>query len=221
MNTFLKAVKSSLPVTFNFQVNEFSVEPPVHSDDEYEVMNQSHSSQTLSLVSPVEPTLSPIESNQHRPLSLDLNGRHTKSLSLPFATSPIKGPDESSSEEPSEVDSDEIDYSSEDDESMFMRSLPPDFFLNNLSGLKVDADNTDTQHCSSPDEEPAQELQSSERKPSKSSDLDLSAHKQTEAAEEQGGSDDDGLEEKQIKEVDDKEDEVHHERDQMEDETQR
>lgn len=212
-------MKSSLPVTFNFQVNEFSVEPPGHSDDEYEIMNQSQPSQTLSLVSPVEPALSPIESNQHRPLSLDLNSRHTKSLSLPFATSPIKGPDESSSEEPSEVDSDEIDYSSEDDESMFMRSLPPDFFLNNLSGFEVDADNTDTQHCSSPD--PAQELQSSERKPSESSDLDLSAHKETEAAEEEGGSDDDGLEKKQIQEVDYKEDEGHHERDQMEDETQR
>ncbi|XP_037537835.1 rho GTPase-activating protein 30 [Nematolebias whitei] len=214
------SVMDHMECGLSYQVNEFSVEPPGHSDDEYEIMNQSHSSQMLSLVSPVEPTLSPIESNQHRPLSLDLNSRHTKSLSLPFATSPIKGPDESSSEEPSEVDSDEIDYSSEDDESMFMRSLPPDFFLNNLSGLKVDADNTDTQHCSSPDEDPVQELHSSERKPSESSDLDLSAHKETEAADEEGGSDEDGLEEKQIKEVDDNKDEVHHERDQMEDETQ-
>ncbi|XP_017266337.1 rho GTPase-activating protein 30 isoform X2 [Kryptolebias marmoratus] len=211
--------------SLSYQVNEFSVEPPGHSDDEYEIMNQSQSSQTFALLSPNEPVQSPTESSPHRPLSLDLNSRHTKSLSLPYMTSPVEGPDESCSEdEPSEDDSDENDYCSEDDESMFVKSLPPDFFLNTLSRLEADRY---VPHCTGPDEDPLQELQSPERKLSKSSELDFSACKETEAADQEeagveGGGDEDGLDEKQVtKQVEEKEDDkVHHQRDQMENDAQ-
>lgn len=199
-------------------MKEFSVEPPGHSDDEYEIMNQSHSPQTLALLSPHEPTLSPTSSSPRRPLSLDLNSRHTKSLSLPYMTSPIQGPDESSSEG-EQVDSDENGYSSEDDESMFIRSLPADFFLSNLSGCEEDVGNTGL--SSSPDPEPGQDLPSSEIKLSGSSDLKASDCEETEAADVEGGGggdDEDGLEEGQMAKKDDK---VHPEVEQMENNTQR
>lgn len=194
-------------------MNEFSVEPPGHSDDEYEIMNQSHSSpQTLALLSPHEPTLSPTGSGPRRPLSLDLNSRHTKSLSLPYMTSPIEGPDESSSEEdPSEVDSNENGYTSDDDdESMFIRSLPTDFFLSTLSGCKEDEGNTGP--CSSPDPEPGRDLD-------KSPDPKASDCEETETADvEGGGGDEDGLEEEQMAKNNDT---VHPEVEEMDNNTQR
>ncbi|KAK2822784.1 hypothetical protein Q5P01_022849 [Channa striata] len=125
------SVLDHMDCSMSHQVNEFSVEPPGHSDDEYEMMSRS----------PVE--LQPYmhnenELNPHRPLSLDLHSRHTKSLSLPYMTSPVHGPEESSSdeEEDPEHDSDDNDYSSEEDESMFVKSLPPDFFLNDVPGFE-------------------------------------------------------------------------------------
>ncbi|XP_074543868.1 uncharacterized protein LOC141803766 [Halichoeres trimaculatus] len=127
-----------------YQVNEFSVEPPGHSDDEYEVMEQyqsSHHSSEDSDQHPETHMLSPTESHKHRPLSLDLNSRHTKSLSLPYMTSPVDGPEESSSEEEPEEDDNE-GYCT-DDEDMFVKSLPCDYFLNSLSGFEQGADRTD------------------------------------------------------------------------------
>ncbi|KAK5919927.1 hypothetical protein CgunFtcFv8_023784 [Champsocephalus gunnari] len=107
----------------SYQVNEFSVEPPGHSDDEYEVMDPSE------LQTELKPT---------RPLSVDSYNRRTKSLSLPYLTSPILRLEDSGSEEDAAAcDSD--DYSSDEDESMFIKSLPAEFFLNNLT-FERDAD---------------------------------------------------------------------------------
>ncbi|XP_040910517.1 LOW QUALITY PROTEIN: rho GTPase-activating protein 30 [Toxotes jaculatrix] len=131
-----------------YQVNEFSVEPPGHSDDEYEVMIQPHqpAEQEMPLqTDPETETQSQNELNPHRPLSLDLHSRHTKSLSLPYMTSPVDGPEESCSEEEDVGDnSDDNDYSSEEDESMFIKSLPPDFFLNSMANFELDADKQDS-----------------------------------------------------------------------------
>lgn len=107
------------------QVNEFSVEPPGHSDDEYEMMEQSECP-----VSPTDFQTLPQTSPQ-RLLTVDSYKRHTKSLSLPYMTSPVQGLDESCSDEDVPVDYSDPEYSSEEDESMFVKSLPPDFFLSN------------------------------------------------------------------------------------------
>ncbi|KAM7400158.1 hypothetical protein PAMA_004720 [Pampus argenteus] len=127
------------------QVNEFSVEPPGHSDDdEYEVMEQAQASQHPAELHhqppPITHTLCQTRSNSHRPLSLDVDNRHTKSLSLPYMTSPIRVPeDDLGSEEDVEGEySDDNDYSSEDDEdNMFYQSLPCDYFLN-INNLETD-----------------------------------------------------------------------------------
>lgn len=185
---------------FTIQVNEFSVEPPGHSDDEYEIMAQAQ--QPAGLQTHVQPdpdcqTLSQTELSPRRPLSLDLHSRHTKSLSLPYITSPIQGPEDSCSEdEVSQDDSYPNDYSSDEDESMFIQSLPPDFFLNTLSGIGRD---TDTQDRSHPDQGLLQELQSTEDKNCQSPDLQLPAYKETATGDEEqgdteGGEDEDGLE---------------------------
>lgn len=110
------------------QVSEFSVEPPGHSDDEYEVMEQPQLAEPRPDAQPAAaaPTT---QSNPHRQLSIDSQGRHTKSLSLPHMASPVFGSNESCSEEEAAVeDSDDNDYSSEEDESMFVKSLPCSFF---------------------------------------------------------------------------------------------
>lgn len=121
------------------QVNEFSVEPPGHSDDDYEVMEQAQAElQTHLQPGHKTHTESQTQINSHRPLSLDIDNRHTKSLSLPYMTSPVHGPEESCSEEEVVGEySDDNDYSSED-ESMFIKSLPPDFFLNNMNEFETD-----------------------------------------------------------------------------------
>ncbi|XP_071347066.1 rho GTPase-activating protein 30 [Trachinotus anak] len=154
--------------SFSYQVNEFSVEPPGHSDDEYEVMEQAQPSpHPAELQTQPQPDLethtkSPKELNPHRPLSLDLQSRHTKSLSLPYMTSPVHGPEESCSEEEDLGDnSDDDDYSSEEDESMFYKSLPPDFFLNNLNELELD---TVTQDSCTLDRLPVGPSESSEER---------------------------------------------------------
>lgn len=152
---------------FTFQVNEFSVEPPGHSYDEYEMMEQAQSShhptgaqEAATPVPDVHPH-SGAELKPHRPLSLDLHSRHTKSLSLPYITSPIHGQQESSSEEEvsAEDDSHDEDYSSGEDESMFVQSLPADFLLSTLSGLDLGAKESKR---SQSDQSQVQELPSSE-----------------------------------------------------------
>ncbi|XP_026168959.1 rho GTPase-activating protein 30 isoform X2 [Mastacembelus armatus] len=146
------SVLDHMDCSISYPKNEFSVEPPGHLDDEYEVMVQAQNLHhpVMELEAYLQPgsemySQSPTELKPHRPLSLDLQTRHTKSLSLPHMTSPVLGPEEFCSEE--EI-SDDNDYSSEEDEDMFFQSLPPDFFLNNLSGFEED---TDTQEgCTDP-----------------------------------------------------------------------
>ncbi|XP_047446541.1 rho GTPase-activating protein 30 [Mugil cephalus] len=135
----------------SYQMDEFSVEPPCHSYEEYELMEQPQSSQlpmdfqTQSLPCSETRTKSQSELKPHRRLSDDSQNRHTKSLSLPYMTSPVRGPEDLSSEEEDTGDEcGEHDYSSDEDESMFIQSLPADFFL---SGLEM---NTDTRDSSTP-----------------------------------------------------------------------
>ncbi|KAM4727663.1 uncharacterized protein FYW61_010881 [Anableps anableps] len=184
-----------------YQANEFSVEPPGHSDDEYEIMAQAE-----------RPTLSVTELNPHRPLSLDLHSRHTKSLSLPYMTSPIDGPEEDfcSDEGVSEDDGDGDDYSSDEDDSMFVKSLPPDFFLNNLSGLE-----SDSQDYPSPDRHLVQESQGSEEKSCEPLDVELSVCKEPTEHVQEKAVNDEGKTKKE------EEDAVHHGENQLEKDTQR
>ncbi|XP_044076667.1 LOW QUALITY PROTEIN: uncharacterized protein si:dkeyp-68b7.12 [Siniperca chuatsi] len=206
-----------------YQVNEFSVEPPGHSDDEYEVMVRAQPShhpaalQTHLLPGPETHTQSQL--NPHRPLSLDLHSRHTKSLSLPYMTSPVHGPEESCSEEEVEGDdSDDNDYiSDEEDESMFVKSLPPDFFLNNLTEFEPD---TDKQDSCTLDGVPIHQLQSSEERECLSLNLEFSACKEStagdqERVEEKDKEDKDALEEK-VTTKKSEEENVHQGRDQLE-----
>lgn len=80
------------------------------------------------------------ETEAHRELSTNTHSRHMKSLSLPYATSPIHGPEESASDD----DNNAGDYySSEDEESMFVKSLPSDFFLKELSGSEPEIERQD------------------------------------------------------------------------------
>lgn len=80
------------------------------------------------------------EPESHRMLSTDTHSRHIKSLSLPYATSPIHGPEESGSDDDNNA---EDYYSSEDEESMFVKSLPSDFFLKELSGSEPEIERQD------------------------------------------------------------------------------
>lgn len=78
----------------------------------------------------------------HRLLSIDTHRRHIKSLSLPYMTSPIHGPEESGSDDDDDDNAGDY-YSSEDDESMFVKSLPADFFLKDLSGSDPEIERQD------------------------------------------------------------------------------
>ncbi|XP_051943967.1 uncharacterized protein si:dkeyp-68b7.12 [Hippocampus zosterae] len=124
------------------QVNEFSVEPPGHSDDEYELIEQPPLDATGPDVRPsvccesnVQSQLKPQQSR-----SIDANERHAKSLSLPHMTSPVCEPEEccSNDDKDGAADDDTADddtadyYSSDEDSSLFARSLPADFFLSNV-----------------------------------------------------------------------------------------
>lgn len=153
-------------------MNEFSVEPPGHSYDEYEVMDQTqlpHSpadgafestgqsgpfrhpadgdyeaiAQIRSSCCPtgdkreltrqVMSTSCPAEQQPHRPLlSVDANARHVKSLSLPYMTSPVHGPEElcqwGNSDDSDDYDS-EDGYGSDRDQEMCTKSLPLDFLF--------------------------------------------------------------------------------------------
>ncbi|XP_028329341.1 rho GTPase-activating protein 31 [Gouania willdenowi] len=136
------------------QVIEFSVEPPGHSDEEYEHIeqhqslhhhhhhhHQQHPPSKELLHSLSQSETHPLtESKPLRPVSLDLHhSRHTKYLSLPFMSSPDHGPQdsESSSQEEESVSED----SSDGYECMLGKSLPSDVFLNNLAKCELD-----TQH---------------------------------------------------------------------------
>ncbi|KAM9349545.1 uncharacterized protein ABDE67_009274 [Symphorus nematophorus] len=219
------SVLDHMDCSVSYQVNEFSVEPPGHSDDEYEVMEQAQpphppaEPQTHLQPGPEAHTQSPTELKPHRPLSLDLQSRHTKSLSLPYMTSPVRGPDESSSEEEvAEDDSDDEDYSSEDDDdNMFVKSLPPDFFLNNLSGLELETDGHDGY---APDGVPDHQSHTSEEKERQSMNSEFPACKESivgdpEQVDRQDKEDEDELEEKELTKREE-EDENQQERDQSE-----
>ncbi|XP_034063780.1 rho GTPase-activating protein 30 isoform X2 [Gymnodraco acuticeps] len=180
----------------SYQVNEFSVEPPGHSDDEYEVMDPSE------LQTELTPT---------RPLSIDSYTRHTKSLSLPYLTSPILRLEDSGSEEDAAAcDSD--DYSSEEDESMFVKSLPAEFFLNDLTFER----NTDNQEAG--DGDPEHQSQSCADRGSQSLCFGFPACEESAAVglEQEEGKDEgdkDGPEEKEMTE---KQEEDHQGRDHLE-----
>ncbi|XP_034008881.1 transcriptional regulator ATRX isoform X1 [Trematomus bernacchii] len=180
----------------SYQVNEFSVEPPGHSDDEYEVMDPSE------LQTELKPT---------RPLSINSYNRHTKSLSLPYLTSPVPGLEDSGSEEDGAAcDSD--DYSSEEDESMFIKSLPAEFFLNNLTFER------DTDKQEGGDGVPEHQSQSCADRGSQSLCFGFPACEESAAVglEQEEGKDEgdkDGPEEKEMTE---KEDEDHQGRDHLE-----
>lgn len=156
-------------------MNEFSVEPPGHSYDEYEVMEQTGLSpepadndydameQTqpgdeYEVMGRAQTSHHPGEQQPHRLLSVDANTRHVKSLSLPYMTSPVHGPEELGSEEECGWgSSDDNDYSSEEDCSMCVKSLPLDFILS--SELEKDIQRGESR---APDEVPLHQLRISE-----------------------------------------------------------
>ncbi|XP_041658235.1 rho GTPase-activating protein 30 [Cheilinus undulatus] len=196
-----------------YQVNEFSVEPPGHSDDEYEVMEQYHSSDYLSEEQhsgPEAQTQSPAELNKHRPLSMDSYSRQAKSCSLPYMTSPVRGAEDSSSEEVEEDDSDA--YSSEDDENMFTQSLPSDYFLDGLTGFQPGAGRTDRNNDGITEHQ--------EERDSPSANAEFSARKESTAEEQKQveGEDAAQLEEEDVTE---EEEEVHGGKDGQEHKRQR
>ncbi|XP_042283415.1 rho GTPase-activating protein 30 isoform X1 [Thunnus maccoyii] len=206
---FLDHMDCSVP----YQVNEFSVEPPGHWDDDYEVMEQAqayhHPAELQKQLQP-DPethTQSQTQLNSHRPLSLDIDSRHAKSLSLPYMTSPIHGPEES--EESEEEYSDDHEYNSEEDEHMFMKSLPADFILNDY----------ETHSCTL-DEVPVDQS----KRESESLHPEYSACEETTAGdqeqgeikdEEEGEGDKDGQEREEVTKKEE-EDTVHQGRDQPE-----
>ncbi|XP_042369891.1 rho GTPase-activating protein 31-like, partial [Plectropomus leopardus] len=217
------SVLEHMDCSVSYQVNEFSVEPPGHSDDEYEVMAQaSHHSaelQTDLQPGPGIQTQSPTELKPHRPLSMDSHNRHTKSLSLPYMTSPVHGSEDSCSEEEAAADdSDDIDYSSDEDD-MFYKSLPSDFILKDLP-CEPDSEKRDS--CAL-DVVPQPQLQSSEDRECPSLNPEFSACEESTAGdcgqvEVKDNEDTDGLEENEITKT---EEEDQQGRDQLENNRQR
>ncbi|XP_077414330.1 uncharacterized protein LOC144044029 isoform X2 [Vanacampus margaritifer] len=124
------------------QVNEFSVEPPGHSEDEYELMEQpSHHATAPDIrLSISSETSIQSQPRLQRPLSVDSNERHAKSLSLPHMTSPECEPGDCYYDDEDEDDDSADDtphcYSSDEDGSLFAKSLPADFFLSNMCDLE-------------------------------------------------------------------------------------
>ncbi|XP_049889702.1 uncharacterized protein si:dkeyp-68b7.12 [Epinephelus moara] len=194
------SVLDHMDCSVSYQVNEFSVEPPGHSDDEYEVMAQAshHPAEPPLHPSPETRTRSQTELNPHRPLSID---RHTKSLSLPYMTSPVHGLEESCSEDEAVVDdSDDDDYNSEEDE-MFYKSLPADVFLRDLT-FEPDTEKLDSCTLGGVS---VHQAQSSEDREHQTLNLENSASKELTAGDQEQGEvkekeDKDGLEENEVKE---------------------
>ncbi|XP_077471617.1 uncharacterized protein LOC144085834 [Stigmatopora argus] len=119
------------PTERGSQANEFSVEAPVWSDDEYELTER-----------PWHRAASPDTSDGNespRPRSVDTNERHGKSLSLPPMISPVCDPQECFIDGGDDTADDvTVDYSSSDDEDgLFARSLPADFFLSGPCDLET------------------------------------------------------------------------------------
>ncbi|XP_054622592.1 rho GTPase-activating protein 30 [Dunckerocampus dactyliophorus] len=139
------SVSCQIPLHFlpdcTSQVNEFSVEPPGHSDNEYELMEHVSHHAAGADTRPSPETSGQSQFKFHRPSSVNANDRQTKSLSLPPVTSPVCGPEECCSDEDTMDDDIIDDYSSDEEASLFVKSLPPDFFLNNLCDLELDGDN--------------------------------------------------------------------------------
>ncbi|XP_061879208.1 probable serine/threonine-protein kinase kinX [Entelurus aequoreus] len=173
-------------------LNEFSVEPPGHSDDEYELMEQASHHSTGTDISPnTSPeTGSQNQPKPHRQLSVKSNERQAKSLSLPHMTSPVCEPDSCSDED---ITDDEVtfNYSSEEEDSLFVKSLPPDFFLNNLCDLQFEAS------CTTSDDVSAQ-VDQSQRCEVSERHLDCSTSKQLNDGEEIRGDMEDGQEREEI-----------------------
>ncbi|XP_061834954.1 rho GTPase-activating protein 30 [Nerophis lumbriciformis] len=176
-------------------LNEFSVEPPGHSDDEYELMEQASHHSTGADISP---NTSPETSSQsqpklHRQLSVKANERQAKSLSLPHMTSPVCEPDSCSDED---ITDDEVNenYSSEEEDSLFVKSLPSDFFLNNLCDLQF---NDAQASCTTSDDVSAQPDQSQRCEVSERH-LDCSTSKEQNDGEEIRGDMEDGQERGEI-----------------------
>lgn len=168
-------------------MNEFSVEPPCHSDDEYEVMARVQASDPAELRThphsgPQAQTQSPVEPNPKRLLSVESQSRHSKSLSLPHMTSPVHGPEESYFEEEAEDDSDDNDYSSEDDESLFVKSLPTDFILNSFCRFEPGTDEQDRWGL---DGSPVQQLQISGGRECQTECCEFPARKESTAGDQE------------------------------------
>lgn len=108
-------------------------------------MEHDHSlHQTDELQTPMQ-LIPESELKSHKLLSIDTHSRHMKSLSLPYMTSPIDGPEEFRSDEDDDDDEDNDgdDYSSEDEENMFVKSLPCDFFLKEITGCERENETRD------------------------------------------------------------------------------
>ncbi|XP_072296526.1 rho GTPase-activating protein 30 [Eucyclogobius newberryi] len=147
------------------QMNEFSVEPPGHYDEEYEVVDHSQpggAPPTPPLPVTAPPAAPPALANPARLPTVDIRRRHNKSLSLPYLTTPVPRPSSpsSSDDEASDDDQDYIsssdDEDDEDDENMFMKSLPCDFFLSNLpfgDGRGLGGANLDDEEQDEPEEQ--------------------------------------------------------------------
>ncbi|XP_037133150.1 rho GTPase-activating protein 30 isoform X3 [Syngnathus acus] len=117
------------------QANVFSVEPPGHSDDEYELAEEpchraNEADARLSVSSETNLQSRP---ELQRPRSV--NERNAKSFSLPRMTSPAYEPGECCCDDTGDEDTANY-YSSDEDSSLFVKSLPADFFLNHVCGLE-------------------------------------------------------------------------------------
>ncbi|XP_068455399.1 rho GTPase-activating protein 30 [Clinocottus analis] len=193
---FLDHMDCSVP----HQVHEFSVEPPGHSDDEYEVMEQADPQPGADAQ-----TWSPTELNPHRPPSIDSQNRHTKSLSLPYMTSPVFASEESCSEDEAAVED-----SDDDSDSMFTQSLPSSSFFESFP-FETDADKRDSRTS---DGVPVRQSRSSEGGERRSpNDFGESTAGNREQVEVEDKGEEDGLREKEIAKT---EEEDHQSRDQRE-----
>lgn len=105
------------------------------ADDEYEKMRRRSS----SIPTGDEHELAEQATPHRLLLSGDASARHVKSLSLPYMTSPVHGPEECSEDECQWVNSDDSndsddsdynnDYDSDGDQDMCTKSLPFDYFF--------------------------------------------------------------------------------------------